>query len=164
MPFKNEYHRSLGWKLREELWNSAASTEQQKIGPNSHSPFYETLEINQRLATSLNKTQQQSDKSASTDPKEQVNLNERSWNLWAHVCWSYPLLPSPAGAGKLERLKHKQTRSSLGTSLTRPPSFPQGTELFQLPPIFFLSSKMICPKINKAFSQPASSEKIFPHR
>ena len=68
-----------------------------QLCPTLPDPMVCSLPAYQRLATSLNKTQQQSDKSGSTDPKEQVNLNERSWNLWAHVCWSYPLLPSPAG-------------------------------------------------------------------
>lgn len=48
------------------------------------------------------------------------------------------------------------------TSLTRPHSFPQGTELYRLPLIFFPRSKMICPKISKTFSQPASSQKYSP--
>ncbi|KAI4549861.1 hypothetical protein MG293_002191 [Ovis ammon polii] len=65
----------------------------------------------QRLATSLNKTQQQSDKSGSTDPKEQVNLNERSWNLWGPCV----LVLSPASQPRRSRkTRETETRADQG--------------------------------------------------
>ena len=126
-PGKNT---GVGCHFLLQCMKAKSENEVAQLCPTLPDPMVCSLPAYQRLATSLNKTQQQSDKSGSTDPKEQVNLNERSWNLWAHVCWSYPLLPSPAGAGKLERLKHKQTRSSLGT---KPELWPQPAAAAQDP-------------------------------
>ena len=94
-PGKNT---GVGCHFLLQCMKAKSENEVAQLCPTLPDPMVCSLPAYQRLATSLNKTQQQSDKSGSTDPKEQVNLNERSWNLWGPCV----LVLSPASQPRRE--------------------------------------------------------------